>query len=204
LYLRVFGSARRAEKLFDVLAARWRHAGSIQLISATDVARGRFEPDEFLDFLSGKLANAYIASEDDLDRRLATFRDRSDPDGRYRVHELFCRDDTWQPAVSRLAAASSLVIMDLRAFTSDNKGCIFELSVLVDEVPLQRVALLIDQTTDEPLLRDTLADLWRRVNPQSPNTGPDARIRFMDLATGYPGAVRHLMKLGDDVLAATL
>jgi hypothetical protein len=48
LFLRVFGSSSRAEKLFDLLAARWRYAGSIQLISATDVARSRFEPDEFL------------------------------------------------------------------------------------------------------------------------------------------------------------
>ena len=71
LYLRVFGSARRAERLFDLLAARWRHAGSIQLISATDIAREQFEPDEFLDFLNRKLANAYITTEDDLNQRLA-------------------------------------------------------------------------------------------------------------------------------------
>ena len=56
LFLRVFGSSNRSEKLFDLLAARWRYAGSIHLISATDVARARFEPDEFLDFLSGRLA----------------------------------------------------------------------------------------------------------------------------------------------------
>src|SRR4029077_7957967 len=105
------------------------------------------------------------------------------------------RDDTWQPAVSRLAAGSSLVIMDLRAFTSDNKCCIFELRLLVHEVPLQRVPLLSDQTTDEPLLRDTLADLWRRVNPQSPNTGPDQRIRFMFPATGYSRAAPSLVEL---------
>jgi hypothetical protein len=201
LYLRVFGSARRAESLFDVLAARWRHAGSIQLISATDMARGRFEPDEFLDFLNRKLADAYISSENDLERRLATLRHRSDPDGRYRVDEFFCRADTWQRTVSTLTATSSLVIMDLRDFTSDNKGCIFELSVLVDEVPLHRVALLIDQTTDERLLRHTLMDLWERVHPGSPNAGQTARIRFVDLANGYPAVVRYLVQLGDEVIA---
>ena len=71
LFLRVFGSPSRSEKLFDLLAARWRYAGNIQLISATDVARGRFEPDEFLDFLSGRLASTYISTGTDLDRRLA-------------------------------------------------------------------------------------------------------------------------------------
>jgi len=201
LYLRVFGSARRAERLFDLLAARWRHAGSIQLISATDIARGRFEPDEFLDFLNRRIADAYITSEDDLNRRLAALQQRPDPDGRYRVHEFFCRADTWQRTVSTLAAASSLVIMDLRGFTADNKGCIFELSVLIDEAPLSRVVLLIDQSTDEPLLRGTLADLWEGVDPQSPNAGQSAGLRFVDLGGGYPAAVRHLLQLGDGIVA---
>jgi hypothetical protein len=202
LYLRVFGSARRAERLFDLLAARWRHAGSIQLISATDIARGRFEPDEFLDFLNRKLANAYITSAGDLNERLAALQKRPDPDGRYRVHEFFCRADTWQRTVSTLGAASSLIIMDLRGFTADNKGVIFELRVLIDEVPLNRVALLIDRSTDEPLLRQTLTDLWDRVHPHSPNVGASARIRFVDLGGGYRAAVQHLMDLGDDIVAA--
>ena len=201
LYLRVFGSARRAERLFDLLAARWRHAGSIQLISATDIARGRFEPDEFLDFLNRRIADAYITSEDDLNRCLAALQQRPDPDGRYRVHEFFCRADTWQRTVSTLAAASSLVIMDLRGFTADNKGCIFELSVLIDEAPLSRVVLLIDQSTDEPLLRGTLADLWEGVDPQSPNAEQSAGIRFVDLGGGFPAAVRHLLQLGDGIVA---
>ena len=202
LYLRVFGSARRTEKLFEVLAARWRHAGSIQLMSATDVARGRFEPDEFLDFVNGKLASTYISSDGDLAQRLAVLPRQCDPDGRYRVNEFFCRSDTWQRTVSRLAAESSLVVMDLRAFTANNKGCIFELSVLVDEVPFHRVALLIDWTTDEPLLRKTLTELCGRMRPQSPNAGHSARIRFVDLAQNYSAAVRHLIRLGDEVIAA--
>lgn len=202
LFLRVFGSPSRSEKLFDLLSARWRYAGSIQLISATDVARSRFEPDEFLDFLSGNLASAYIGTSTDLDRRLSGLDLRPDPDGRYRVNEFFCRVDTWQQTVTRLMAQSDLVVMDLRDFTSERKGCIFELGALIDEVPLRRVVLMIDQTTDEPLLRRTLADLWQRMEPQSPNaSGEIACVRMIDLASGYPAAVRRLMQLGDEVVA---
>jgi hypothetical protein len=202
LFLRVFGSPSRSERLFDLLGARWRYGGSIQLISATDVARGRFEPDEFLDFLGGRLASAYISSGSDLDRRVAKLDLRPDPDGRYRVNEFFCRNDTWQQTVTKLMAQSDLVAMDLRAFTSERKGCIFELSALIDEVPMHRVALLIDQTTDEPLLRRTLADLWQRMKPQSPNAhGGIARVRMIDLACGYRAAVRRLMQLGDALIA---
>jgi len=202
LFLRVFGSSRRSEKLFDLLAARWRYAGSIQLISAPDLARGRFEPDEFLDFLSGKLSTAYISAGTDLDRRLAGLDLRPGPDGRYRVNEFFCRVDTWQQTVTRLMALSDLVAMDLRAFTSERKGCIFELCTLIDAVPLDRVVLLIDRTTDEPFLRKILANLWRNKNPQSPNAhGGIGRVRIINLVYGHSAAVRHIMQLGDEVIA---
>jgi hypothetical protein len=201
LFLRVFGSSSRSEKLFDLLAARWRYSGSIHLISAMDVARARFEPDEFLDFLSGRLASAYINADADLDQRLAGLRLRPDPDGRYRVNEFFCRRNTWQKTVTRLMAQSDLVAMDLRGFTSERKGSIFELGTLIDEVPLHRVALLIDKTTDDPLLRHTLGDFWRTMNPQSPNAhGGIAHVRVIDLACGYSAAVRRLLQIGDELL----
>ena len=202
LFLRVFGSSSRSEKLLDLLAARWRYAGSIQLISATDVARGRFEPDEFLDFLNGRLASAYISDSTDLDRRLTGLDLQPDPDGRFRVNEFFCRSDTWKQTVTRLMVQSDLVLMDLRAFASERKGCTFELGALIDEVPLHRVALLIDQTTDEPVLRRTLADRWRMMSPQSPNAhGGTARVRMIDLACGPAAAVHRLMQLGGEVSA---
>lgn len=101
-------------------------------------------------------------------------------------------------------AQSDLVAMDLRAFTPERKGCIFELGALIDEVPLHRVVLLIDQTTDEPLVRRTLADLWPKMNAQSPNAhGGIARVRMIDLACGYPAAVRRLMQLGDEVIVCS-
>ena len=168
-----------------------------------EVARGRFEPDEFLDFLSGRLARGYISSDTDLDRRLAAPDPGPDGDGRYRVDEFFCRADTWQPTVTRLMAHSDLVAMDLRGFTSARKGCIFELGVLLETVPLGRVALLIDHTTDEPLLRRTLADLSTTITSRSPNaTAGPATVRIIDLAGGYPAAVRRLMQLGDELLAS--
>jgi hypothetical protein len=204
LFLRVFGSPSRSEKLFDLLAARWRYAGSIQLISATDIARGRFEPDEFLDFISGRFGGRYVSTGVDLDRRLEGLHDRPDPDGRYRVNELFCRVDTWQQTVKRLMAQSDFVVMDLRAFAPGRRGAMFELGALIEEVPLRRVVLLIDHTTDEPLLRRTLDDLWRRLTPQSPNAyGGIGRLRMIDLGCGYPAAVRRLMQLGDDVMTGT-
>ena len=52
LLLRVFGAQRQSERLFDLLGARWRYRGSLQLIAGTDLATTTIEPHEFLDFLS--------------------------------------------------------------------------------------------------------------------------------------------------------
>ena len=98
-------------------------------------------------------------------------------------------------------AQSDLVAMDLRGFTSTKKGCLFELGVLMETVPLARVALLIDRTTDEPLLRRTLADLWTKITVRSPNaTLGLANLRIIDLAGGYSTAVRRLMQLGAPIV----
>ena len=69
-------------------------------------------------FSQRALANAYISTGTDLDRRLTGLDLRPDPDGRYRVNGFFCRVNTWQQTVTRLMAQSDLVVMDLRAFTS--------------------------------------------------------------------------------------
>ena len=51
-------------------------------------------------------------------------------------------------------ARSDVVAMDLRGFTSAKKGCIFELGVLMETVPLSRVALLIDRNRRAALEAD--------------------------------------------------
>jgi hypothetical protein len=202
LFLRVFRSARRSEKLFDLLAARWRYAGSVQLISSGDIARSRFEPDEFLDFIAGRLKTRYIENSADLAQRLAEIDSGPDPDGRYRVHEFFCRADAWQQTVTELMRRTELVAMDLRGFTSERRGCIFELGALIDHLPLERVVLLIDRTTDLPLLTQTLQSLWAGMAPGSPNRRAAAgHVKAIDLTRSYPRAVRRLMQIGDAALA---
>jgi hypothetical protein len=44
---------------------------------------------------------------------------------------------------------SDAVMMDLRGFRWTNQGCIVELHVLLDTVPLDRILLVVDGTTDE-------------------------------------------------------
>ncbi|NJO67726.1 MAG: hypothetical protein HC826_02020 [Rhodospirillales bacterium] len=201
LLLRVFGFQRRTERLFGILGARWRYAGSIQLIAATDLASATIDPGEFLNFVSGRLRHTFIHNGADLDRRLAEVDQRPDPDGRFRVNEFFCTDDTWRAAAVRLMEASRFVVMDLRGFSPDNKGCIFELQALLDALPLPLLALLIDDNSNLAFLEQTLADCWKRLASPSPNAGsPAPRIRLLRCEGSGADAVSALFVLADQAM----
>ena len=81
-----------------------------------------------------------------------------------------------------LIGHSDLVVMDLRGFTSTNKGCIFELNELLDAVRLERLLLVVDHTTDEVFLTQVLQQGWVRISASSPNrTDACPRVRLYRL-----------------------
>jgi len=179
LLLRVFALARRSEQLFDKLRKHWPYAGSISMIAGPDLITTTIEPDEFLEFVSGRLGRQFVRDREDLERRVEITDTDPDPDGRYRINEFFCHNDTWQITMERLAAKSDAVLMDLRSFSPANQGCIFELGRLVDSVDLNRVVFLVDNTTDQEFLESTLQRLWEGMNGISPNQSagtPVARL----------------------------
>jgi hypothetical protein len=201
LVLRVFALGRHSRRLFDRLAARWRHIGSVQLIAGPDLASSTVEPHEFFDFLSRKLGARFLADEPSVERALADLDTRVDHDGRYRITDFFCRDSVWRIVFSRLAAASDVVLMDLRGFSSVNSGCTFELSELLNLVPLRRVAMVIDGATDEAFLARTIEQASGRMSPTSPNaSSPALDIRvFRDAAGRAPDPDRLLRLLCERV-----
>ena len=169
LVLRVFSLGKRSERLFDTLALHWRFVGSIRLIAGPDLAATTIEPHEFLDFVSGKLARRFIDSGQTLALRLSQMDLLPDFDGQFRVNDFFCYDDTWRMVLSRLARESDVVMMDLRGFSSQNAGVIYEIGELINLVPLERVVFIVDDSTDEPFLRQVMQQAWDQMKPESPN-----------------------------------
>ena len=80
---------------------------------------------------------------------------RPDRDGRYRVNDFFCYDDTWRTVLSSLVDQSDAVLMDLRGFSRRNAGCVFEIGELFRLVPLDRVLFIVDSETDAAFLDQT-------------------------------------------------
>jgi hypothetical protein len=152
------------------------------------------EPHEFLDFLSGRLTRRFVDSAATLEQRIAQLDIQPDTDGQFRVNDFFCYDDTWRIVLTRLVRESDAVIMDLRGFSSQNAGCIFEINELISLVPLKHVVFIVDDSTDGSFLRHVMQQAWVQMDGGSPN-----RL----LESGAPQVVR-LNQLGEDQVQGLL
>jgi hypothetical protein len=99
---------------------------------------------------------------------------------------VLCGDAVWKPALHALLQESDVVVMSLIGFSPSNQGCLYELGLLVDRLPMQRVLFLIDSTTDLDFLIDTLRQSWETMVVDSPNQrGPASPIRIFRLSLQF-------------------
>jgi hypothetical protein len=195
LLLRVFGFSRRSSRLMDLVAARWRYIGNIFLIAALDLAGQTIEPGKLLAPLRGRLGRLFVHDRTELGRRLVEMDNRRDPDGRFRIAELFCAGDVWRAAVTSLMADAQVVVMDLRSFGRNNQGCVFELQTLLDTMPLPRLMLLVDRGTQLPFLKQVLDARWQELRIDSPNARAAApTVQLIEVNGSESRVVRHLMQ----------
>jgi hypothetical protein len=96
--------------------------------------------------------------------------------------------------VSRLAKDSDAILMDLRGFSPANQGCIFEIEQLIAGVPLDRVVLLADTSTDTAFLEKTLRQAWRTMPGDSPNAAPGRRrVRILKAGSRHRRTLKALL-----------
>jgi hypothetical protein len=162
LLLRVFGYQARTETLFDRVAQQWRFHGPVQMIAGVDLATRTADPGDMLAFVGGRLDERYVATPDEAGHRVGGLDMQPDPDGRFRVNEVYCHDDTWRSTLQALLDTNDIVLMDLRGFSSVNAGCVFELEQLVSRLAPEKIVFVYDQTTDLRLLGNCLGDGWQR------------------------------------------
>jgi hypothetical protein len=159
LLLRVFGFQRRTERLFDVIAQRWRLLGSVKLIAGPDLAMRTMDPADFIAFVGGRMQRLFVRSPRDLTERVERLDEARDPDGRCRIAKFWCYEDTWRATLSELLRRSDVVLMDLRGFSAANSGCEFELRQLGASGLLPRTVFAIDDATDVGLLKSIVHDV---------------------------------------------
>lgn len=157
LLLRVFALGDDSKKLFERILKHWRYAGSIQMISGPDLATTTVEPHEIISFVSGNLKDSFCESEDSIKLNIAKLDNEPDLDGTHRVNELFCRDNNWKYVLNKLVTLSDIILMDLRRFSPDFKGCRYEIEALMHLVPMSRILFIIDKDTSTDYLSQVFA-----------------------------------------------
>jgi len=158
LLLRSFSLGRRSDWFFQEFETLWRGIGSVQLIGGVDLALTTLEPHELLDFLRGRAGRYFVHRQADVDARIGAFDYHRDPDGCFRVNDIYCMEAVWQYAVNRLLNRSDCVVMDLRGFNRHRAGCVFEIQCLAQSMPASRAVFLIDKGTDRAFAEET----WER------------------------------------------
>jgi len=135
---------------------RWRFEGTVAMIAGGDLALRSIDADEALAFARGDIDSSYVGDGRKLAERLDELEDAPDPDGRFRIAEFFCYENTWRATLQSLAARSSVVLMDLRGFTQANAGCVFELQQLAAAGRLANCVFVTDDTSDRALAASAL------------------------------------------------
>jgi hypothetical protein len=178
LLLRVFGQQSRSESLFDRIAQRWRFRGPVQLIAGADLVMRTADPGDMLTFVGGRLRDVYVSKPSEISVRLARLDMCRDPDGRFRVNDLYCANETWQATLLELLKVTDTVVMDVRGFSDANAGCVFELQQLLRHLPAEAIVLVCDTTTDLTALAALLRVGWRAgVSPRTVSAGLISLVR---------------------------
>ena len=95
--------------------------------------------------------------------------------------------------VSRPSNQCDTILIDLRSFSAANQGCLFELEQLVHHVPLHKVLLLVDDTTDNAFLEEQLQEIWSRLDAGSRNRDVEGvRVRVYYAWNNSDAAMRPL------------
>ena len=181
LFLRAFGSTKGRERLLNALEDTWRRVGRVDLIAGTDLGVHTLGSRMIEAFIVRRADAQFLKTQQDVTDRLERLRSELEGDGRFPVNEIHCYTDTWQSAVSQLARKADAVLMDLREFSRRNRGCVFELTELVRRVPLGRVVLLADRTTDMTAVDEVAHAAWAALSVESPNSNePRPELKILD------------------------
>lgn len=97
----------------------------------------------------------------------------------YKSLPMFCYDNTWRLAVSEFVQKSRVVLMDLRGYSAERRGCEYEVDFLLDTFPINGILFLVDSAGDRQLIHQLILDRWEYLRVNSPNIkakNPVARI----------------------------
>lgn len=187
LLLRVFGSPSY-DDLIELIQP-WRRVGVIQHLEGFDTIGTR--PEAIAALKAGRIEDILVETKEEVERELSALSMAPDEQLLFERQAFQCIDTTWQLAVRGMMDAADAVVMDLSCLSATNQGCAWEIGQLLDRVPLSKVTLLVNDSTDMECLQSLLDAATRRVSATSPNREDPSAIwqlvRIGGLSVRQPG-----------------
>ncbi len=114
----------------------------------------------------------FISNREVLDKRLAQInRWPRKLSNTFKQVPVQCYNNTWKMTVAEFVQIADTILMDLRGFSEERKGCEQEVNLLLDCVPSERVTFLVDATDIEPV-KKMIQEAWKSISINSPNLLP--------------------------------
>jgi hypothetical protein len=138
----------------------------------------------YFQYLRFKISRSYAKDIEDIRKKLhKTLHRPRKLDLTYKNLPIFCYNNTWKLAVSEFIKNSSVILMDLRGFSAERKGCEYEIDFLLDTFTINNILFLVDANSDSAFVQKTILARWEYLRVQSPNINiknPKARIFVSD------------------------
>lgn len=116
-----------------------------------------------------KIKQNFMVGQTDLDKRLKKLeRSPTDSGGVFKESPVMCYENNWKIAVDGLINSADVILMDLRGFSETNKGCAYEVNVLFDSVPANRI-VFVGYADATDLIRTVIREQWAELSETSPN-----------------------------------
>lgn len=127
-----------------------------------------------------KISRSYAKDHESIKSKIAKVMQKPrNQDMTFKNLPMFCFDNTWKLAVSEFIKSSKVILMDLRGFSTERKGCEYEIDFLLDTFPINGILFLVDMASDKQLVQDTINERWEFLRTNSPNLNlenPEAKI----------------------------
>ena len=159
LLLRVFSSDKSGENWLSAVERFWRHLGPVYMIAGPDLTKSSIDPYELYLFLSRNIKSLFIRNDQQARNHLEDVDNDADPDGRYRINEFFCLDNTWEFVARGLIKQSDAIVLDLRGFEITRVGTAKEIDFLAHSNAFSRTLVLVDSESEIDNLIQTITQL---------------------------------------------
>jgi hypothetical protein len=165
LLLRVFGSP--AYRDLAQLIAPWLKVGNIVQLEGPDTVAESQELQDAVE--AGNVDQALVNSLSEVEKRMANLSAEPDAALCFRRLTFQCTNAVWQSAIQFVLARVDAVMIDLSDFAFEHQGSAWELGQLLDRVPLRKVTLLVNDSTDLNCLSNILNTAAHTMAADSPN-----------------------------------